>query len=132
MRGDALCAKSDLEGAVRDYTEAIRLLSYADSQDSARLAKDDEEAANEFESADLARIRSYVFYRRGDARRAKDDREGAAQDFAEATRLTNYALGYYCHNRGLDFRRDENVSKATRYLGEAVRLGYRPKNSGSH
>jgi tetratricopeptide (TPR) repeat protein len=132
MRGDVLRAKGDLDGAVRDYTEAIRLLSYVDSQDAARHAKDDVAAAIHDESIDLARSRSYVFYQRADARRAKGDLQGAAQDFAEAARLTDYALGHHHYLKGLEFRGYGDVGMAARYFSEAVRLGYKPANSDSH
>ena len=67
-RGDARSEKGDLDGALQDYTEAIRL-------------QPDDAAA---------------YYNRGAIRHEKGDLDGALQDYMEAIRLRpDYADAYY-------------------------------------
>jgi tetratricopeptide (TPR) repeat protein len=82
-RGIARFDKGDLDGAIKDYAEAIRLkLDYADAYNN-----------------------------RGVARRKKGDLDGAIKDSAEAIRLKpDFALAYY--NRGLSRRKKSNLANA--------------------
>jgi len=92
-RGVALQDKGDLDGAIQDYSEAIRLKpDYAIaflSRGTARRVKGDLDGAvqDDTEAIRLKPDDAVSFGERGIARRAKGDPDGAIQDFSEAIRL---------------------------------------------
>ena len=68
-----------------------------------------------------------TFNKRGLARSAKGDVEGALQDYSEAIRLKpDFALAFY--NRGNARKDTGDLEGAAQDLAEATRLGYKPKN----
>jgi tetratricopeptide (TPR) repeat protein len=96
-RGNTRRAKGDLEGALQDYSEAIRL-----------------------RSDDVAALTN-----RGAARHATGNLEGALEDYAEAIRLDpNYPAAIY--NRGNARLAKGDLELARRDHSEAIRLGYKP------
>jgi tetratricopeptide (TPR) repeat protein len=92
-RGVARQDKGDLDGAIQDYSEAIRLKpDYAIaflSRGTARRVKGDLDGAiqDDNEAIHLKPDDANSFGERGIARRAKGDLEGAVRDFSEAIRL---------------------------------------------
>jgi tetratricopeptide (TPR) repeat protein len=90
MRGTT---KGDLDGAVKDYNEAIRLKpDYADAFNNRGNARYDqrnyEEAIQDYnEAIRLKPGYTLAFNNRGMARKAKGDIEGANRDFEQAKRL---------------------------------------------
>ena len=82
-----------MEGALKDYNEAVRLKpDYAEA-----------------------------FNNRGIARRAKGDAEGALKDYSEAIRLKPDFAGAF-NNRGLRATRKGDVEGALQDYSEAIRL----------
>jgi tetratricopeptide (TPR) repeat protein len=93
-RGNVRRAKGDLEGAIQDFSEAIRL-------------KPDDAAA--------------AFNNRGNARCDKGDLEGALQDYTEAIRLKpDYAVVF--NNRGVALCDKGDLEGALQDYTEAIRL----------
>jgi len=92
-RGVARQDKGDLDGALQDYNEAIRLKpDYAIaflSRGTARRVKGDLDGAiqDDNQAIRLKPDDANSFGERGIARRAKGDVEGAVRDFSEAIRL---------------------------------------------
>ena len=92
-RGVARQDKGDLDGAIQDYNEAIRLKpDYAIaflSRGTARRVKGDLDGAiqDDNQAIRLKPDDANSFGERGIARRAKGDVEGAVRDFSEAIRL---------------------------------------------
>jgi tetratricopeptide (TPR) repeat protein len=117
-RGLAREDKGDLDGALRDYDEAIRL-----NLDGA--LRDYDEAIRLSPDAD-------AYYKRGNVRRDKGDLEGALRDYDEAIRLKpDFDSAYY--NRGrLYKKKGERQAAITNYqkyldLGGGIRDGDQAK-----
>jgi tetratricopeptide (TPR) repeat protein len=119
--------KGDLEGAIKFYTEAIRLKpNYADAfsrRGAARHAKGDFEGAIK-DCTEAIRLKpdyADAFYNRGTARHDKGDFEGAIKDCTEAIRLKpDYADAFY--NRGTARYAKGNFEEAIKDYTEAIRL----------
>ena len=120
-------AASDLDEAVRFYSEAIRLKpDYAEAfhdRGNARRAKGDLEGPLQDYSEAIRLKPDYAeaFYDRGKARRAKGDVEGTLQDISEAIRLKpGYAEAFY--DRGDARRAKGDLEGALQDYNEAIRL----------
>ena len=92
-RGVERANKGDLDGAIEDYSEAIRL------------------------RPDFG----LAIYNRGVARQDKKDLDGAIEDYSEAIRLKpDYAGAFY--NRGLALQDKDDLDGAIEDYSEAIRL----------
>jgi tetratricopeptide (TPR) repeat protein len=109
MRGEAHYAKGDYDGAIADFSEAIRLdpkfaiafsgrgLAYSAKGDHDRAIADFNEAIRLDPKSRIA------FYNRGLAYDAKGDYDRAIADYTEAIRLDpKFAAAFdpHCHHRG--------------------------------
>jgi tetratricopeptide (TPR) repeat protein len=126
-RGVARQDKGDLDGAIQDYSEAIRLKpDYAIaflSRGTARRAKGDlDGAVQDFsEAVRLKPNDAKVFVYRGAARLAKLDIDGAIQDFNAAISLkSDYADGF--NGRGVARQNKGDIDGAIQDFSQAVRL----------
>ncbi|MBZ0308389.1 MAG: tetratricopeptide repeat protein, partial [Anaerolineae bacterium] len=117
----------DVEGAIEDYTEAIRLKSdYADAYINRGVAHRDkgdvEGAIADYDTA--IRLRpgdAEVYYNRGVAHRDKGDVEGAIADYDTAIRLKPDDADAY-NNRGLARAGKGDVEGAIADYDTAIRL----------
>ena len=126
-RGTARLAKGDLDGAIQDYSEAIRLKpDYADSFNGRGVARHDkgdlDGAIQDYsEAIRLKPDYSIAFDNRGTARHVKGDLDGAIQDHSEAIRLEpDYARAF--HNRGTARHDRGDLDGAIQDYSEAIRL----------
>jgi tetratricopeptide (TPR) repeat protein len=127
--------KGDIEGALQDCNEAIRLkpddaVAFF-NRSVARLAKGDTEGALQDcnEAIRLKPDDAVAFFNRSVARLAKGDTEGALQDCNEAIRLKpDNATAFF--SRGLLRGAKGDVWGALQDGSKAIRLGYRPFQKG--
>jgi len=100
-RGNERYQKGDLEGAIQDYSEGIRL------------------------NPDYANLQASLFNNRGNARRDKGDLEGAMEDFTEAIRLApDDAVAFA--GRSAVRRKKGDLDGAIQDCNEAIRIKPEP------
>src|SRR3984893_2762380 len=125
-RGNARRKKGDLDGAIKDYAEAIRLkpdfaLAY-NNRGVARRKGDLDGAIMDY--AEAIRLKpdfALAYNNRGVAHSDKGDLDGAIKDYAEAIRLKpDYALAY--NNRGIARRKKGDLDGAIKDSAETIRL----------
>ena len=126
-RGLALQNKGDLDGALIEYGEAIRLKpDYADAYNNRGIARSD---TRDFDGAikdysEAIRLNpdyALAYNNRGNAREGKRDFDGAIKDYSEAIRLKpDYALAYL--NRGVARYGKRDFDGAIKDYSEAIRL----------
>jgi tetratricopeptide (TPR) repeat protein len=127
QRGYARQDKGDLDGALADYNEAIRLdpndaLSY-NNRGVIRKDKGDLDSAlaDYNEAIRLDPNNTLPYNNRGNTRKDKGDLDGALADYSEAIRLDpNNALFYF--NRGIIRRDKGDLDGALADYNEAIRL----------
>jgi tetratricopeptide (TPR) repeat protein len=126
-RGQALSALGELDKALKDFDEAIRLdpklFAAFTERGSVWYAKEDYDKAiaDYNEAIRLEPKYSSVFYNRGLAWNAKQDFDKALKDFDEAIRL-NPADALSFHGRGLAWDSKQDYDKALKDFDEAIRL----------
>jgi tetratricopeptide (TPR) repeat protein len=126
-RGNAHYDKNQLDGAIADYTESIRLDperagvyhnrgdAYLDRNQFDRAIADYGEAVR----LDGSDFRAHN--NRGRAYRLKDDLDRAIEDYSAAVRISpEYALGY--NNRGYAYELKGEFDRALADYDEAIRL----------
>jgi tetratricopeptide (TPR) repeat protein len=125
--------KGDLEGALNDLDEAIRLKpDYADAfnnRGAVRYDKGDlKSALKDYNEAIRLKPDADAFYNRGEARNASSDLDGALQDYNEAIRLDpDHAQAL--HNRSLLRKAKGDLTGAQQDYDQAIRLDPNLKNS---
>jgi tetratricopeptide (TPR) repeat protein len=118
---------NDIEGAIADYTEAIRLnpeysIAYNNRGEARYRAGDLDGALSDYSEA-LRIDPDYpeAYSNRGSVRRAKQDHQAAISDYDEAIRLDpDHAAAY--NNRGFEHAGLGDVERAISDYNEAVRL----------
>jgi tetratricopeptide (TPR) repeat protein len=127
-RGTAHHARSNLDAAIRDYDEAIRLNTrYAEAfsnRGTAHCARGNFDAAiRDYDEAILLDPRDAVtFIKRGNAHRDNDKLDAAMRDYDEAICLSpREAVAFYL--RGCVYERRGNLGRAVADFREAIRLG---------
>jgi tetratricopeptide (TPR) repeat protein len=126
-RGTARRNKGDLDGAIKDYSEAIRLKPNAAAaflgRGLARSIKGDSNGAitDYSEAIWLEPNFAFAFAGRGDARFEKRDLNGAINDFSEAIRLKpDFAVAFA--GRGIARAKIRDSYGAIKDFSEAIRL----------
>jgi lipoprotein NlpI len=127
MKGGLRFAKRDLERAISDYDEAIRLASerpsfYIDRGYVSTIKADYSRALADFDQAiKLDADNPLGHYSRGNAHRLKGDYERAIQDFSSAIRLDpTFALAF--KNRGDTYRERGDYDLAAADYDQVISL----------
>jgi tetratricopeptide (TPR) repeat protein len=133
LRGAKWRDKGDLDRAVADYSEAIRIdpqlaVSYSGRASTLLRRKDYEGAIADFDEAMRLRPGSYPgrylhHFFRGRAKSGKGDHDGAIEDFDEAGRLNPKFQPMALAFRGKARMDKGELDRALEDLDEAVRLG---------
>ena len=126
-RGIARVDKGDLDGAIKDYNEAIRLkpddANVYNNRGVARKAKGDLDGAIKDYNEAIRIKPDYAdpYSNRGNVRYAKGDLDGAIKDYNEAIRIKpDYTSAYY--NRGTARSDKGDLDGAIKDYTEAIRL----------
>ena len=126
-RGNARLKKDDLDGAIEDCSEALRLKpdyvnAYVVRGEGRRRKYEYAAAFEDFTEAlrlDHNHVNAYIG--RGNVRRNKLDHDGAIEDYNEALRLKpDYAEAYYA--RGIPQLDKGDIDGAIEYFNKALRL----------
>jgi tetratricopeptide (TPR) repeat protein len=134
-RASVWMEKGEVENAIKDSTEAIRLnpskaFSYTQRGLAWRSKGDLDSAIKDYtEAIRLEPGNVFAHNNRGDALQAKGDSDGAIKDYDEAIRLDSKDAVHY-YNRGLVWIDKGEYDKAVKDFGEALRLD--PKNSPAY
>ena len=126
-RGLAKSGQKDLDGAIADYTEAIRLrpnLAFAyNNRGNAKTYKGDIDGgiADYTEAIRLNPNEVIYYVSRAQSRFDKGDFDGTIADFTEAIRLNPTHASYYL-NRGIASRKRGYTDRALADFTEAIRL----------
>ena len=126
-RGHAKVLKGDLDGAITNYDEAIRLkLDFFEaycSRGAAKLSKQDFDAAIEdcTESIRLKPDYALAYFGRGSVKFNKEDFDGAIKDFDEAIGIDPGMAESY-RGRGVAKSKNEDFDGAIKDFTEAIRL----------
>jgi tetratricopeptide (TPR) repeat protein len=126
-RGRAWQERGDLERALQDLNEAVRLspdnpgwlrargIVYAELKDYERAIRDYTDAIR------LAPGDAITYYRRGSARKASKDYEQAIRDYSDAIRFDpRWSDAYF--NRGNSYQSLKNYDRAIDDYSQAIRL----------
>lgn len=133
-RGNARRAKGDIEGALQDYSDAIRIQPDADAFMNRGLMCHDQGDLNgallDFNKAIYLNPEdSDAFYNRGNTRRDLGDLGGALSDYTSAIRLnSNFAEAF--NNRAALRFSSHDFDGASQDLEQAIRL--RPNHAGAY
>lgn len=125
-RGIKYGSKGDYDGAIADYTEAIRLdPQYADAfgnrANAYRDKRDLDRALADYNEALRIRPSANDYYNRGNANYLKEDYDHAIADYTEAIRLDpTFARAYY--NRGFAKRAKGDSANASADIAKAMLL----------
>ena len=131
-RGNAWRGKNDLDQAIDDYTEAIRLdpkfaLAYGNRGYAWQTKGDLDRAIADYDEAIRFEPNAIRYTNRGLAWQQKDDLERAIADYTEAIRLDpRYVLAY--NNRAGAWANKGELERAIADLTEALRLDPLPKS----
>jgi tetratricopeptide (TPR) repeat protein len=125
----------DLEGAIADYTQAIRIKpDYVDAYNNRGNARSNQGdmAGAIVDYGEAIRIKpeyAKAYYNRGNARSDQGDKAGAIADYTEAIRIDpDHAYAY--NNRGLARYAQGDIAGAIADYGEAIRI--QPEYANAH
>jgi lipoprotein NlpI len=127
-RGDYYASKKDMDKAIKDYDEALRLdpkfgLAYVSRGMALAGKKDFDKAIKDYDQAiKLNPKDAYTFVFRGIAWSGKEDLDKALKDYDEAIKL-DPKLSIALLNRGNLWAYKKDYDKAFKDLDEAIRLG---------
>lgn len=126
-RGLARQAKGNLDQAIADYTEAIRIdpklaAAYNNRGWALNEKQEPDRAIADFDQAiRLDPKMAYAYNNRGNSHRARKDLDRAIADYTEAVRLDpRYAHAF--NNRGNVYRDKKEVDRAIADYTEAIRI----------
>jgi tetratricopeptide (TPR) repeat protein len=127
IQGRGKYDRGDFQGAIADYTSAIRLNpKYANAYNNRGLAHaqlgNKQEAINDYNQAlQVDPNLALAYYNRGAARAQSGDKQGAIEDYNQALRIDpNYANAY--NNRGLARAESGDKQKALLDYNQAIKL----------
>jgi tetratricopeptide (TPR) repeat protein len=120
-RGNARTGKSDWDGAIADYTKSLELQLDSSSGPPVKKSNNKDGGLPVFSGVIVAPPIAFTYNRRGNARKAKGDADGAIADYNKALEENpRYADAFY--NRGVALQSKNDLDGAIKDYSTAVEL----------